>query len=76
MAETKTGAPQGGLIRPDGRSPGDLRPLSIQRPYLRHAEGSALVEAIGAQAVTLFAVLFGFRANKRPRSQPAPAAAE
>lgn len=33
-------------------------------------------EAIGAQAVTLFAVLFGFRANKRPRSQPAPAAAE
>ena len=33
-------------------------------------------EAIGAQLLTLAAVLLGFRANKRPKAEPAPAAAE
>lgn len=32
------------MRRSDGRAPGQLRPLSIQRRFLRHAEGSALVE--------------------------------
>ncbi len=46
MAELKnSGGPQGGLVRPDGRAPDALRPMTIQRPYVRHAEGSALIEA-------------------------------
>lgn len=32
------------MRRSDGRAPGQLRPLSIQRRFLRHAEGSALVK--------------------------------
>jgi ribonuclease PH len=31
-------------MRKDGRSPGQLRPVRIERGYLRHAEGSALIE--------------------------------
>ena len=31
-------------LRPDGRSPDALRPLSLTRHYTRHAEGSVLVE--------------------------------
>ena len=31
-------------MRKDGRSPDQLRPLRIERGYLRHAEGSALIE--------------------------------
>ena len=30
-------------MRNDGRTPGELRPVSILRNYLRHAEGSVLV---------------------------------
>lgn len=32
------------MTRHDGRSPGDLRPVRLTRQYLRHAEGSVLVE--------------------------------
>ncbi len=32
------------MIRRDGRGPGDLRPVRLTRDYLRHAEGSVLVE--------------------------------
>jgi len=32
------------IMRPRGRSPVELRKLSITRRYTRHAEGSALIE--------------------------------
>ncbi len=32
------------MTRPDGRSPNDLRPVTITRGWLDHAEGSVLVE--------------------------------
>ncbi len=32
------------MARPDGRAPNQLRPVTITRNWLRHAEGSALVE--------------------------------
>ena len=31
-------------MRPSGRAPNELRPISITRRYTRHAEGSVLVE--------------------------------
>jgi ribonuclease PH len=31
-------------MRPDGRQPIDMRPVKITRDYLRHAEGSVLIE--------------------------------
>jgi ribonuclease PH len=31
------------FVRPDGRSPGELRPVRIETGYLKYAEGSALV---------------------------------
>ncbi|HHY47259.1 MAG TPA: ribonuclease PH [Firmicutes bacterium] len=31
-------------MRPDGREPGQMRPVKITRGYLKHAEGSALIE--------------------------------
>ncbi|QBI52908.1 Ribonuclease PH [Streptomonospora litoralis] len=32
------------MARPDGRAPNQLRPVKITRDWLRHAEGSALIE--------------------------------
>ena len=32
-------------MRPSGRACGELRPISFQRHYTRHAEGAVLVEA-------------------------------
>ena len=32
------------MLRPDGRRPDQLRPVSVTRDYLRHPEGSVLVE--------------------------------
>ncbi|ASU85252.1 ribonuclease PH [Nocardiopsis gilva YIM 90087] len=32
------------MARPDGRAPNELRPVTITRNWLRHAEGSALIE--------------------------------
>src|SRR6186713_3698206 len=32
------------MVRPDGREPGQLRPVTITRQWLDHAEGSVLVE--------------------------------
>jgi ribonuclease PH len=32
------------VTRRDGRAPGDLRPVSLTRQFLRHAEGSVLIE--------------------------------
>ncbi len=32
------------MARPDGRAPNQLRPVNITRNWLRHAEGSALIE--------------------------------
>jgi ribonuclease PH len=43
-------------MRKDGRSPGDLRPVRIERGYLRHAEGSALIE-VGETRVICSATL-------------------
>ncbi|KUK31574.1 MAG: Ribonuclease PH [Thermoanaerobacterales bacterium 50_218] len=31
-------------VRPDGRKPEEMRPVRIQRGYLKHAEGSVLIE--------------------------------
>lgn len=31
-------------MRPDGRKPDELRPVKIKRDYLKHAEGSVLIE--------------------------------
>jgi ribonuclease PH len=31
-------------VRADGRRPDELRPIRITRPYIKHAEGSALIE--------------------------------
>ncbi len=38
------GSAGNGVMRKDGRGPGDLRPLRITRGYMSFAEGSALVE--------------------------------
>ena len=43
-------------MRKDKRAPGDLRPVRIERGYLRHAEGSALIE-IGETRVICSATL-------------------
>ncbi|MCX7668265.1 MAG: ribonuclease PH, partial [Atribacterota bacterium] len=32
-------------MRNDGRKPDELRPISIQRNYLKYAEGSVFIEA-------------------------------
>ena len=32
------------MVRIDGRTPADTRPISITRQYLKHPEGSALIE--------------------------------
>jgi ribonuclease PH len=37
--------------RHDGRSPGELRPLSIQPGYMKSATGSALIEAGGTRVI-------------------------
>ena len=39
------------MSRPDGRSPGDLRPVTITRGWLDHAEGSCLVEFGGTRVL-------------------------
>jgi len=31
------------MVRPDGRKPDELRPVTIQRGYVKHAEGSVLI---------------------------------
>jgi len=31
------------MLRADGRGPRDLRPVNIQRHYLKYAEGSVLI---------------------------------
>ena len=43
-------------MRKDGRGAGDLRPVRIERGYLRHAEGSALIE-VGETRVICSATL-------------------
>jgi ribonuclease PH len=45
-SRTKSNGPRAGTRgpRPDGRRPRDLRPIVITPHYLRHAEGSALIE--------------------------------
>ncbi|HEU4366319.1 MAG TPA: ribonuclease PH [Candidatus Krumholzibacteria bacterium] len=43
-------------MRKDKRAPGELRPVRIERGYLRHAEGSALIE-IGETRVICSATL-------------------
>jgi ribonuclease PH len=40
-----------GTPRGDGRRPADLRPLTIRRGYLKHAEGSALIEMGGTRVL-------------------------
>src|SRR6476659_7764988 len=39
------------VVRPDGRMPAQLRPVSITRGYTRHAEGSVLVEFGGTRVL-------------------------
>jgi len=39
------------IARPDGRDPGQLRPVRIQRRYLPHAEGSALIRMGGTRVL-------------------------
>lgn len=36
---------EGSFMRNDGRKPDELRPISIQRNYLKYAEGSVFIEA-------------------------------
>ncbi len=43
-------------MRRDGRTPGVMRPVRIERGYLRHAEGSALIE-VGETRVICSATL-------------------
>ena len=43
-------------MRRDGRTPGAMRPVRIERGYLRHAEGSALIE-VGETRVICSATL-------------------
>ncbi|MCH7549620.1 MAG: ribonuclease PH [Candidatus Krumholzibacteriota bacterium] len=38
-------------MRPDGREGDELRPVRIERGYLRHAEGSALIEMGGTKVI-------------------------
>lgn len=38
-------------MRNDGRKPADLRSVKIERGYLRHAEGSALIEMGGTRVI-------------------------
>ena len=39
------------VVRPDGRMPDQLRPVSMTRGYTRHAEGSVLVEFGGTRVL-------------------------
>jgi ribonuclease PH len=39
------------VTRRDGRAPGDLRPVSLTRQFLRHAEGSVLIEVGGTRVI-------------------------
>ena len=39
------------VVRPDGRMPDQLRPVSITRGYTRHAEGSVLIEFGGTRVL-------------------------
>src|SRR5678815_230553 len=39
------------VVRPDGRMPDQLRPVSITRGYTRHAEGSVLVAFGGTRVL-------------------------
>ncbi len=45
----KTAATHHGRV--DGRRPGELRPLTIRRGYLKNAEGSALIEMGGTRVI-------------------------
>ena len=40
-----------GGLRTDGRRPAELRPVTIRRGYLKHAEGSALIEMGGTRVL-------------------------
>jgi ribonuclease PH len=39
------------MTRRDGRAPEDLRPVSLTRQFLRHAEGSVLIEVGGTRVI-------------------------
>jgi len=43
--------PGSAFKRVDGRKPGELRPVTIRRGYLRNAEGSALIEMGGTRVI-------------------------
>ncbi len=47
------------LTRADGRAPNDLRPVSITRNWLAHAEGSVLVEFGGTRVLVAASVTEG-----------------
>ena len=50
----------GSFTRADGRATDELRPVTIQRRWLDHAEGSALI-TFGRTRVLVAARLFGVR---------------
>ena len=44
------------MIRFDGRQPDELRPVKITRPFIRHAEGSVLIEVGGTKILCVATV--------------------
>ena len=42
------------MVRIDGRTPADTRPISITRQYLKHPEGSALIEVGDTKVICTF----------------------
>jgi ribonuclease PH len=46
----------GAVARPDGRKPGEMRPVSIETGSIRHAEGSAAIDLGGTRVLCVASV--------------------
>ncbi len=56
-------------MRPDGRKPNQLRPIKITRGYIKHAEGSALIEVGDTRVICTATVEDGVPAFLRDKGQ-------
>lgn len=63
MDQKRREAPQerdmGNTLRIDGRKPGELRPVRITRHYLKHPEGSVLIESGDTKVICTASVVEG-----------------
>ncbi|MEK6815683.1 MAG: ribonuclease PH [Nitrospirota bacterium] len=56
-------------MRPDGRKPNQLRPIKITRGYIKHAEGSALIEVGDTRVICTATVEDGVPAFLRDKGR-------